>query len=283
MSSEESFETDWREVILLTVLIPVGIFIAIVLILVLVIKLILTNRFSMIPIIAFFLMFVGRLVEEMFFLMYHNPFPREITKAAMGIVSILFALWGLARRKKAGQLYDAEGRFFIVVAAAVAVLAVANQLITVNVAVGVSFLVLAHLVLVVAYIIRQRPSAYHWLAWVAVSVAFIGLIMVYARYTGNYKYAVSAFACLISLMVVCSVQMPPLVTFGSMLLMVYDILLGLYRLFSNIMLFHVAFVIVYYLAIFCLAYSCSRLKDSSTMPSTPAAEKAKDQTADAEV
>lgn len=287
LSSEESFETDWREVILLTVLIPVGIFIAIVLILVLVIKLILKNRFSMIPIIAFFLMFVGRLVEEMFFLMYHNPFPREITKAAMGIVSILFALWGLARRKKAGQLYDAEGRFFIVVAAAVAVLAVANQLITVNVAVGVSFLVLAHLVLVVAYIIRKKPTAYHWLAWVAVSVAFIGVIMIYARNTGNYKYAVSAFACLISLMVVCSVQMPPLVTFGSMLLMVYDILLGLYRLFSNMMLFHVAFMIVYYLAIFCLAYSCSRLRDNSTMPSEPAAlpaaEPATDKQADAEV
>ena len=256
---DQSLAVDWRNAILMGVLAPVLIFIVALILVVFIIRLTMKHRFSMIPLLAFSLMLLGLIHEELFFLLYKNPLPRGITKAVLGLVSIGLALWGLNRHRKAGDLKGKERELFVSIAACIGLSTVGDLLMNMeNHTPGLFVFIVVHLILTVAYIRYQRLSVYHWVSWLAMSSVYAMIIMVFGRSTGNFRYFALLYAVVISLMVVASIQMPPLVILGSILLMFYDLFNGAYKAFSNILFFHFAFMLIYYFAIFCLAYSCSR-------------------------
>ena len=217
------------------------------------------HRFCMIPLLVFSLMFIGQIFEELFFLLYKSPLPRGLTKAALGLLSIGLAFWGLNRHKKLGDLTDKDRMLFLTIAVSIVLCAVGDMLLgIVSYLPGLIIFMAVHVILTVAYIRRERLSIYHWLSWLALLFAFVMIIMVFGRSTGDFRYVAIAYATVISLMVVASSQMPPLVILGSVLLMLYDLFFGAYRAFSNILFFHFVFMLIYYLAMFCLAFACSR-------------------------
>lgn len=261
---DQSFNVSWRSAIFAGILAPVVIFSIVLLIVVFIVKLILRHRFSMIPILVFSLMFIGQILEELFFLLYKTPFPRGVTKAVMGLLSIGLALWGLNKHRKQGDLAGKDRSLFIAITICIGLCAVGNVLLSiVNFIPGLILFMTVHVILTAAYMRRRRLSVYHWLGWLALLFALVMIIMVFGRSTGNFRYIAIVYAGVISLMVVSSIQMPPLVILGSILLMIYDLLIGAYRAFSNIVFFHFAFMLIYYLAVFCLALSCSRPHEDS--------------------
>lgn len=256
---DESQDVDWRNAIIMGVLAPVLIFSIALIIVVLVIKLAMKHRFSMIPLLVFSLMLVGLILEELFFLLYKNPIPRGISKAVMGLLSIGLAMWGLNRHRKADELKGKNRELFVSIAVCIGLCAIGDLLLNMaNHTPGLIVLMVVHLILTVAYMRYRRLSVYHWISWIALLFAFAMIIFLFGRSTGNFIYVAMVYALIISLMVVSSTQMPPLVILGSILLMLYDIINGAYKAFSNIVFFHFAFMLIYYLAVFCLAYSCSR-------------------------
>ena len=262
---DQTMAVDWRNAILLGALAPVLIFVVALILVVFIIRLAMKHRFSMVPLLAFCLMLIGLIHEELFFLLYKNPLPRGITKAVIGLISIGLALWGLNRHSKAGDLKGKEKELFVSIAVCIGLCAVGDLLLNMeNHTPGLIVFMVVHLMLTVAYMRYHKLTVYHWVSWLALVFTFTMIIMVFGRNTGSFRYVAIAYACIIALMVVSSIQMPPLVILGSILLMLYDLINGAYKAFSNIVFFHFAFMLIYYFAVFCLAYSCSRPFDDAT-------------------
>ena len=259
----DSPDMEWRATIFYSLLFPLVVFLLALVIIVIVIKLVTRSHFSVIPMVVFELLTVLIILEELFFWLYRSDLPRNMSKAAIGLLLVGFALWGILKWRKAGVLKTADGKYITVISSCVLLFALADIVIDASVTAGLVFFAFVHVVIVTVNLMRKRLTAYQWLAWVAMSIVLCFVVINIVEIPANLKVLFSIYACIISMMVVSSHKMPTLVAVGSGLLMVSDCMMGFYHSIHDILLLHAVYNLIYYMAMFCFAYASFRHKDIS--------------------
>jgi len=254
---------SWRALILTGVLVPVLLILLVLNILILIVKFVANRHFSMVPHLFLSLMIEAYLAEELFFLLFRDPTYRALAKLGLGLLSVGLACLGLLKWKKVKLLRSDNGRFFFGMAVCVLVCAIADLVINQHFVAGICVFALVHVGLIIMFVRRRKPSFYQWLTWGIIAVLAVILILLIGKDLGYLRFVAAGYACIISFMVVTSVGMPMPVTTGAVLFMASDLMLGLYHTTGKMLAMHAVFMLLYYLAVFFLAYSCFRHKDLS--------------------
>ncbi len=259
----DNSDMGWRPLVFLSLIVPLAVFLVALILVALTIKIVSGRHFSLVPMIVCSILIILFILGELFFWLYRSDLPRNMTKATIGLLLVLFAGWGLLKWKKAGVLFTKEGKYFIVIACCVLAFALADIVIDASVPVGISLFALVHVVIVFINFRRRTLSPYQWLAWVAMSVVLIFVIYAMVDIPQGLKVLFSIYACVVSMMVVSSHGMPTLISVASGLLMLSDCMMGFYHSINDILVLHAIYNAFYYAAMFCYAYACFRHKDIS--------------------
>ncbi|MBP5161773.1 MAG: hypothetical protein ILP16_02195, partial [Spirochaetales bacterium] len=259
----DSGEFGWRSTLIYSLIFPIAVFLLILIVLVIVIKLVSGRHFSLVPMIVCSLLIVSFIAEELFFWLYKSNLPRNMSKAAIGLILVLFAGWGLLKWRKAKVLFTADGKYFMVIASCVLLFAVADLVIDASVAVGLALFAFVHVVIASVNLYRRRLSPYQWLAWAAMTVVLGFIIIFIVNISNTLKLLFTIYAAVVSMLVVSSHNNPTLVSVGSGLLMLSDCMMGFYHSINDVLLLHSVYNLIYYAAMFSFAYACFRHKDIS--------------------
>ena len=253
---------EWRTMLFLVVIIPVSVLMLVVIGLAAIIRAVSRKRVSLVPVLFFTLVLIGFLLGELYFWLFKDKTPMILSKAVLGLVLILFALTGVLRRNKKGLLADPGERLnTIAIACAVLLYSVANCLINISFIGGAALFALTNIGLIVVFIIRRRPSGYGWLTWAAISLASIPVVLIIGRDVGNLRFAAAAYCCINLLMVMTATHQRPMVGLACVFFLTSDLVLGAYLTFGNrMLLMHVVYMFLYYIAIYFFAYSCFVVK-----------------------
>lgn len=253
---------EWRTMLFLVVIIPVSVMMLVVIGLAAIIRAVSRKRVSLVPVLFFTLVLIGFLLGELYFWLFKDKTPMILSKAAMGLVLTGFALIGVLRRNRKGLLADRGERLnTIAVACAVLLYSVANCVINISFIAGAALFTLTIIGLIVVFIIRRRPSGYGWLTWAAISLASIPVVLIIGRDVGNLRFAAAAYCCINLLMVMTATHQRPVVGLACVFFLTSDLVLGAYLTFGNrMLLMHVVYMFLYYIAIYFFAYSCFVVK-----------------------
>lgn len=272
---DDASDMGWRETIFYSLIFPLVVFLIAFVGLIVIIKFATRSHFSVVPVIVGCILLVLIILEELFFWLYRSDLPRNMSKGAIGLLLLGFVAWGLLRWKKAGVLRTSEGKYMTVIGVCVLLFAIADVVIDYSIPAGIVFFAIVHLNIVVVNLIRRRLSAYQWLGWAVMSIVFGFVIIGFVNIDSSLKLPFIIYACVVSMLVVSSHNMPTTVAVGSGLLMVSDCMMGFYHSIHDILLLHVVYNLIYYAAMFCFAYACFRHKDISMEKKELAAEEAK--------
>ena len=269
---------EWRSAIFLIVLLPVAVLMLVVIGIAAIIRAVSRKRVSLLPVIFFTVVLIGFLLGELYFWLFKDKTPMILTKAGLGLVLTLFAGIGLLRRRKKGLLEDRGERMnTIAVACAVLLYSIANCVINISFIAGVVLFGLANAGLITVFMIRRKPSAYQWLTWAAISLASIPVVLILGRDEGALRYAIAAYCCVNLLLVMTAMHQRPMVGLACVLYLTSDLVLGAYLTIGNrMLLMHVVYMFLYYIAIYFFAYSCFVVKAHGEVPAV-----AQDQVPDA--
>ena len=259
---------EWRTMLFLVVIIPVSVMMLVVIGLAAIIRAVSNKRVSLVPVLFFTLVLIGFLLGELYFWLFKDKTPMILSKAAMGLVLTGFALIGVLRRNRKGLLADrAERLNTIAVACAVLLYSVANCAINISFIAGAALFALTNIGLIVVFIIRRRPSGYGWLTWAAISLASIPVVLIIGRDVGNLRFAAAAYCCINLLMVMTATHQRPMVGLACVFFLTSDLVLGAYLTFGNrMLLMHVVYMFLHYIAIYFFAYSCFVVKGHGDVP-----------------
>ncbi len=262
---------EWRTMLFLVVLVPVVVLMLVVIGLAAIIRAVSRKRVSLVPVLFFTLVLVGFLLGELYFWLFKSKTPMIIAKCTIGIVLTAFAAIGVLRRREMGLLDDRDERMnTIAIAGAVLLYSVANCVINLSFACGVILFALANAGLITVFILRRRPSAYQWLTWGAVSIASIPVVLVLGRELEGFRFAIAAYCCINLLLVMTSMHQRPMVSLACVLYLSSDLVLGAYLTIGNrMLLMHVVYMFLYYIALFFFAYACFVVKGHPATPTVP--------------
>ena len=257
------FALGWRGMVFTLILIPVGILMMVVLLIAVIIRLISRKRIGFLPFLFFALIMIGFLVGDLFFWLYKSVTPRTITKMAIGVVSMLFVAIGLMRRKKLGLLYTPEGRFHIVLGIFVFLCAVTDCVINYSFTAGMIMYGAIHAAMIVLYCREKRLSAYQWFAFSVGCMAVLLTVFIFRETLGSSVYKISAYGFLLSMLVVSGYRVSAPISLSCIMFALSDVVMVVYRrINSKLLVLHVILMCAYYLAIYCLAYSCYKIRST---------------------
>ena len=268
------FALGWRGMIFMLVLVPVGILMLVVLLLALIIRLISRKRIGFLPFLFFALIMAGFLVGDLFFWLYRSVTPRTITKIVIGLASMLFVAIGLLRRKKLGLLHSSEGRFHMVLGLFVFLCAIADCVINYSFTAGMIIYAVIHAGMIALFLYEKRLSAYQWFAFSVGCMAVLLTVFIFRIKLGSAVYKISAFGFLLSMLVVSGYRISAPVSLSCIMFAVSDVIMVIYRHINNrLLVLHVLLMFAYYLAIYCLTYSCYKIRNTEkpeeTVPDKP--------------
>ena len=257
------FAMGWRGMVFMLILIPVGILMLVVLLVAVIIRLISRKRIGFLPFLFFALIMIGFLVGDLFFWLYKSVTPRTITKAAIGVVAMLFVTIGLLRRKKKGLLYTPEGRFHLVLGVFVFLCAIADCVINYSFTAGMIMYAAIHAAMIVLYIREKRLSAYQWFAFFVGCMAVLLTVFIFRSQLGNGVYKIAGFGFLLSMLVVSGYRVSAPISLSCIMFAVSDVFMVIYRkINTKLLVLHVILMFSYYLAIYCLTYSCYKIRNT---------------------
>ena len=257
----EPFKLGWRTTVFMLVLIPVVIAMSAILLLAVLIRLISRKRITFLPFLFFALVMVGFILGDLYYWLYSSIIPRTITKAATGFFTVLFALIGLWKRKRVGMLTNEDGMLSIVLTCCVFICAIADCVINYSFTAGMILYALVHLSMIGAFLRMRRPSAYQWFALSVACVVVFAATSLFKTTLGSSRLLVMAYGFMLALLVVTGYKISAPVALSCIMFATSDIIMEVYRTVgSRMLVLHVLLMFAYYLAIFCLAYSCYRVK-----------------------
>jgi len=206
---------------------------------------------------------IGFLVGDLFFWLYKSVTPRTITKIAIGVVSMLFVAIGLLRRKKKGLLYTQEGRFHIVLGVFVFLCAITDCVINYSFTAGMIMYGAIHAAMIVLYYREKRLTAYQWFAFSVGCMAVLLTVFIFRSQLGSAVYKISAFGFLLSMLVVSGYRVSAPISLSCIMFAVSDVVMVVYRrINTKLLVLHVILMFAYYLAVFCLMYSCYKIRNT---------------------
>ena len=218
------------------------------------------TKFRPLPIFNFFLISTLIVVKELSRLLYGlNEESMGKYKLLIGLLILVIAFYGYRRKKD---------RFHLLIIAAVAVLTVADVVITFSTIWGAILFILAYLLLTYNYVTEDSPDRVQIIVWLVLSA--IGTYLVLSV-PGDYgymrllaiAYIISAFA------LVCSSYVFPGRTFmGSLMLVLSGVLVIINYIIGDNFITHILSVITYYNAVMSLAGSGSGYVKPKLVPET---------------
>ena len=257
------FAMGWRTMVFMLILIPVGILMLVVLLVALIIRLISRKRIGFLPFLFFALIMTGFLVGDLFFWLYKSVTPRTITKIAIGVVSVLFVAIGLLRRKKLGLLYTSEGRFHLVLGVFVFLCAVADCVINYSFTAGMIMFGAIHAAMIVLYYREKHLTAYQWFAFSVGCMAVLLTVFIFRAQLGSAVFKIAAYGFLLSMLVVSGYRVSAPISLSCIMFALSDVVMVVYRrINSRLLVLHVILMFAYYLAVFCLMYSCYKIRST---------------------
>ena len=270
----EPFTLGWRTTMFMLVLIPFITVMVVVLLIAVLIRLISRKRITFMPFLFFALVMIGFILGDLYYWLYDSVTPRTITKAVTGFFTVLFALTGLWKRKRVGLLSSEDGTLSIVLTCCVFVCAVADCVINYSFKAGMIMYAVVHLCMIAAFHRKSRLSAYQWFAFFIACIAVLLAVSVFRTHLGDRRYLVLSYGFMLALLVVSGYKVSTPVALSCMMFTISDIIMEVYRsISSRLLVLHVLLMFAYYLAVFCLAYSCHRVKGYDELLRQKKAEK----------
>ena len=270
----EPFKLGWRTTVFMLVLVPFVTVMAVILLLALLIRLISRKRITFMPFLFFVIVMIGFILGDLYYWLYDSITPRTITKAVTGFFTILFALIGLWKRKMVGLLTSEDGTLSIVLTCCVFFCAVADCVINYSFTAGMIMYAVVHLSMIAVFHRQRHLSAYQWFAFFIACIAVLFAVSVFRTHLGDRRYLVLSYGFMLALLVVSGYKVSTPVAFSCMMFATSDIIMEVYRsISSRILVLHVLLMFAYYLAVFCLAYSCHRVKGYEELIKQKKAEK----------
>ena len=172
-----------------------------------------------------------------------------IVKVAAAIVLVLFALTGKPLQKGFFHRLLFIGLLFFLMA---------DIAIKLRASIGVLLFGIGHLLLVIAFFKKKKPTKIGVLIWVVASVA-VGFCMFFflhgiipAGYLGCA--CVTAYGAILILMVVCATRMPKTLSIAAYAFILSDLLLGADKISPKLVWCHCISTALFYLSLWLICY-----------------------------
>lgn len=142
----------------------------------------------------------------------------------------------------------------------------ADIVITFHFSLGLGLFLLSHVMLTYLFQRRRPMSLGKWIQWGILSAALAALIILfYVPSHGLIGWGVAVYAPVLLLMVFSSGKQPIRIRVSSSMLLISDLLLGMYATLLNDPMIHVVYMFLFYIALLLIAtYSSNNSMEQET-------------------
>ena len=182
--------------------------------------------------------------ETAYWFFSDQPYVRLIWKAVVGIC--LFTLFYNVRRP--------QGKVYLLMMPTLLLAVLADVIVTEFFVPGVILFLLFHALLIIYFFSVRPMTRSHLLQWLFLSLPITILIIIhFVPELGSTAWAAAAYAPVLLLMGFAAAGQSKRQRFAAVLLILSDLLLGLYGTFMPDPLLHATYMFLYYMGIFILA------------------------------